>query len=134
MVWVRRLALDPFLQIGYGALAMTIFSSQRDLLRPRPIHARIQGWAFAILGTLLLAVPTVRTNELSEVGSAQERVEDASLVTSIVSLKRTTNHGRREAIVFTSSIQARLGRDRHPQRVPAPGHRLPNGLMAPMTC
>jgi hypothetical protein len=134
MVLVGRLAVDLYLQIGYGALAMTILSSQRDLLRTRPFHARVQAWAFAILGTLLLAVPTVRTNELNEIGSSQERVEDISLVTSVVSLKRTTNHGRREAIVFTSSIQARLGRDRHPRRVPASGHRLPNGLMAPMTC
>lgn len=135
MVLVSRLAVDLYLQIGYGALAMTILSSQRDLLRPRRrLHTQIQSWAFAILGMLLLAVPTVRTNELNEIGSSQERVEDISLVTSVVSLRRTSNHGRREAIVFTSSIQARLGRDRHPQPVPAPGHRLPNGLMAPMTC
>jgi hypothetical protein len=137
---VFQLSLDYVLQIGYGSFAMSIFSGQRDLLRRRRrLHTRfqtraVQSWAFALLGMLLLAVPTVRTNELSEVGGAQERVEDASLVTSVVSLKRTTNHGRREAIVFTSSIQARLGRDQRPQRVPAPGHRLPNGLMAPMTC
>ena len=89
---------------------------------------------FALLGAFLLAVPTVRTNELNEVNTAKERVEDISLVTRSISLTRTTNQGRREAIVFTSSIQARLGREQHSQPVPAPGHRLPNGLMAPMTC
>ena len=77
---------------------------------------------------------TVRTNELNEVNTAKERVEDISLVTRSISLTRTTNQGRREAIVFTSSIQARLGREQHSQAVPSPGHRLPNGLMAPMTC
>jgi hypothetical protein len=89
---------------------------------------------FALLGAFLVAVPTVRTNELSEIVSANERVEVASLATCVSSLSRTTNHGRREAIVFTSSIQSRLGREQHSQPLPGSGHRLPNGLMAPMTC
>jgi hypothetical protein len=114
---------------------MTNSTSQFELQRPRRrFRARLQGWMFALLGAFLIAVPTVRTNELSEIGTASERVEDASFVSSIVSLKRTTNHGRREAIVFTSSIQSRLGREQHSKPLPGSGHRLPNGLMAPMTC
>jgi hypothetical protein len=114
---------------------MTNVTSQRDLQQSRRrVRARLQGWLFALLGAFLLAVPTVRTNELNEVNTAKERVEDISLVTRSISLTRTTNQGRREAIVFTSSIQARLGREQHSQAVPAPGHRLPNGLLAPMTC
>jgi hypothetical protein len=89
-----------------------------------------------VLGTaFLLVVPTIRTNELSEISSSKERVEDATFTTRAAGLVRSALHGRREAIVFTSSIQARLGRE---QRQSEPfnhaGHRLPNGLMAPMTC
>jgi hypothetical protein len=97
--------------------------------------SRLQGWMFALLGSFLLAVPTIRTSELSEVTSANERVENIAFASRPESLRRTSQNGRREAIVFTSSIQARLGREqRNESLAPLNGHRLPNGLLAPMTC
>lgn len=95
---------------------------------------RLQDVLLALLATFLLAVPMIRTNELSEIGGANERVESVAFTTRTVSLMRTALHGRREAIVFTSSIQARLGRETQHQPLLLAGHRLPNGLMAPMTC
>ena len=97
-------------------------------------RCRTQGWLFALLGTLLLAVPTIRTGELNEIGSANERVENVAFASRPDNMRRTSQHGRREVIVFTSSIQARLGRDQRPQPATPDGHRLPNGLLAPMTC
>lgn len=97
--------------------------------------ARLQGWLFALLGSFLLAVPTIRTSELNEVNSSSERVENIAFAARAESLSRTTQHGRREAIVFTSSIQARLGREQRNESITRiDGHRLPNGLLAPMTC
>jgi len=98
------------------------------------IRCRGRVGLLALLASFLLAVPTIRTGELNEIGSAKERVEDVAFMTRAVGLMRTALHGRREAIVFTSSIQARLGRDQRPEPTKPSGHRLPNGLMAPMTC
>jgi hypothetical protein len=114
---------------------MILSCRQRDFLRHAwRTSARLQAWSLALVGAFLLAVSTVRTGELNEIGPASERVEDIACVTRSVSLLRTALHGRREAIVFTSSIQARLGRVQRPEPIALPGHRLPNGLMAPMTC
>jgi hypothetical protein len=99
----------------------------------RQLWAGVQAWSFALLTTFLLAVPTLRTNELQEVEISKETVESVAC-TARSSSKRIFQPLRREAIVFTSSIQARLARqhDVEPSRVD--GHRLPNGLLAPMTC
>lgn len=101
----------------------------------RQKSARVRSWSL-VLGTLfVLLVPTIRTSEMNESGSPRERVEDATFTTRTASLLRSTLHGRREALVFTSSIQARLGREAlRPEPAPRAGHRLPNGLLAPMTC
>lgn len=100
----------------------------------RRCSLRLQRLLFAVLGSLLLVVPTIRTSELNEIGSANERVENVALTSSADNLRRTTIHGRREAILFTSSIQSRLGRGQHVELLSPDGHRLSNGLLAPMTC
>jgi hypothetical protein len=101
----------------------------------RRTFARVRAWSLTLATLFVFLVPTIRANEMNETGSPKERVEDVSFVTRTASLLRSALHGRREAIVFTSSIQARLGRDeRRPELVPPGGHRLPNGLLAPMTC
>lgn len=89
-----------------------------------------------MLATLFVfLLPAIRYNELSETGSPKERVEDATFMTRPACPLRSALHRRRAAIVFTSSIQARMGRDqRRPEPAPHVGHRLPNGLLAPMTC
>jgi len=115
---------------------MTDLRNQRDF-RHRWRQASVAGraWSLALVGAFLLAAPVVRTGELNEIGTAKERVEDVSLMTRSVCLMRTALHGRREATVFTSSIQSRLGRDQQRRDAALPaGHRLPNGLLAPMTC
>jgi hypothetical protein len=115
---------------------MTDVRNQRDF-RGHWRRAGVVGraWSLALIGAFLLAAPAVRAGELNEIGAAKERVEEVSLMARSVGLMRTAHHGRREAIIFTTSIQARLGRDHQPhEAAPPPGHRLPNGLLAPMTC
>jgi len=102
--------------------------------RSRSISARSLPWFVTLLGTLLVAVPSMRTVETGEVGPAKEQVEDVSPVVRTASLRRTALHGRREVLVVSSSIQARLGREERSEPVRLDGHRLPNGLLAPMTC
>lgn len=97
--------------------------------------ARARAWSVTLATLFVFLLPTIRSSELSETGSPKERVEDATFTTRTAGLLRSDLHGRREAIVFTSSIQARLGREeRRPEPVAFDGHRFPNGLLAPMTC
>jgi len=114
---------------------MTATRNQLDCPNLRRTLARVRAWSLALATLFVFLVPTIRTSELNEMGSTKERVEDVSFTTRTASLLRTALHGRREAIVFTSSIQARLGREQQqPEPLQLAGHRLPNGLMAPMTC
>jgi len=88
----------------------------------------------ALIGTCLLVMPAARIGDWNEIGTAKEQIEDSSLLVRGQSLRRTALHGCREVLVFNSSIQARLGRAERWEPVRLKGHRLPNGLLAPMTC
>jgi len=74
------------------------------------------------------------TSEFGEIGSAKEQVKSVSPVARMESFRRATLYGRREVLVFASSIQAWWGREMRLEPVRLDGHRLPNGLLAPMTC
>ncbi len=102
--------------------------------RLRRVRVTDQAWALTLLAMFVLIVPTIRSNELSEINGSKERVEDVLLTTRVVNPHDTCLNGRRVAIVFSSSIQARLGRDHSSESFRLDGHRLPNGLLAPMTC
>jgi hypothetical protein len=104
---------------------------QRDTGRQWLVATR--AWFGVLVASFLLAVPTIRTNELNEIAGAKERVEDATLVTRS-DHRRNSQNVRRETAVFSSAIQARLGRERQVEPAHADGHRLANGLLAPMTC
>lgn len=95
---------------------------------------RFESVLFALLSSLLLVVPTIRASEINEIGSAAERVENVACSSRPETLRRTATHGRCEAIVFTSSIQSRLRRGERVELLAPDGHRLSNGLLAPMTC
>jgi hypothetical protein len=99
----------------------------------RRLRAAVQAWSLALLASFLLAVPTVRTNELHEIGAAKERVEDATLVTRATS-KRACQDVRCDVAVHAASIQTRLDRQRRVEPSHVDGHRLANDLLAPMTC
>jgi hypothetical protein len=114
---------------------MAASRNQHDGRNLRRTIARVRAWSLALATLFVFLVPTIRASEMNETGSPKERVEEVSFVTRTSSLLRTALHGRREATVFTSSIQARLGREeRRPEPVAFDGHRLPNGLLAPLTC
>ena len=88
----------------------------------------------AFLAALVMAAPVTLSNESNEMGSAKERVEDASLTTRSVSEKRACLCSRRIATVFAALTHVCPGREYRPEPAPARGHRLPNGLLAPLTC
>lgn len=114
---------------------MTTAHQQHDGRSWRRNFAWVRSWLLVLATLVIFLVPTIRTSEMNEPGSSKERVEDATFTARTASLLRSPLHGRREALVFTSSIQARLGREElRPQPAPLAGHRLPNGLLAPMTC
>ncbi len=114
---------------------MTTARKQLDGRNLGRTFALVRSWSLVLATLFVFLVPTIRTSEMNETGSPKEQVEEVSFVTRTTSLLRTALHGRREAIVFSSSIQARLGREElRPEPVALAGHRLPNGLMAPLTC
>jgi hypothetical protein len=116
-------------------LHMMAAHQQHDGRSLRRKFAQVRSWSLVLATLFVFLVPTIRTSEMNESGSPKERVEDATFTTRSASLLRSALHGRREALVFTSSIQARLGREElRPEPAQLAGHRLPNGLLAPMTC
>ena len=108
--------------------------SQRGSRRPWwRRFGELQAWMIALTAAFLVAVPMIRTSELSELDTAKERVEEVSLVTRSIILKRLSNHVRHERVAVMSP-PVQLGHAQHRVIFQPSGHRLPNGLMAPMTC
>lgn len=106
----------------------------RSTARARAILAGLRALVMTVATVCAVGSSAIRVGETNDAGTAIERIDEVSLLARATSLCRTSLHGRREAIVFTSSIQARLGRDQQSQFTATDGHRLPNGLLAPMTC
>lgn len=109
-------------------------SQRGDCRRMWRMCSRAQVWLIVLIATFLVAVPTIRTSESSEPGTTKERVEEASLLIRSVNLKQSSHRSHRELIVFAVSFRSPPGRHQQSLPTPLPGHRLPNGLMAPMTC
>jgi hypothetical protein len=101
------------------------------------IRKRVSAWALsatlALFGgaIMLVAVPVVRTAEMNEQGS-RERAEDPTLAHR-VELER---HLRLASgpVAFLQLAQMSLGHSQRPVLEPPAGHRLANGLLAPITC
>ncbi len=92
-----------------------------------------RAWVIALAAVFLVAMPTIRMNESCELDTAKERVEEVSVLTRSFNLKRLSRHVRRERVEVVSA-PVRLGYARQHGISLFSGHRLPNGLMAPMTC
>lgn len=90
---------------------------------------------FAILlGAFLVTVPVSRASEINERADSSERCEELKFsnrherARSLVMENLRTTHVR--AVVFMQNV----GHSQLPDLDPPAGHRLANGLLAPMTC
>jgi hypothetical protein len=98
---------------------------------------RFSAWAvsatMALFGgaIMLTAVPVVRTAEMNEHGS-RERAEDPTLAHR-VELERYLRFASGPG-AFLQPAQTWLGHSQRPVIEPPAGHRLANGLLAPITC
>ena len=82
---------------------------------------------------LLVTVPLTRSSELNELTSQRERIEEDSTFANRVENEKHLRlaHG------VTTILQPTRPLIGHAQRSvldPLPGHRLSNGLLAPITC
>jgi hypothetical protein len=101
------------------------------------IRKRASAWAvsatLALFGgaLMLTAVPLVRSAEMNEPGS-RERAEDPTLAHR-VELERYLRFASGPG-AFLKPDRIRLGHSQRPVLEPPAGHRLANGLLAPITC
>ena len=100
------------------------------------LHERISAWALSATlvlfgGIMMTAAPVVRSTELNEQGS-RERSEDPTLAHRVV-LERFLRFDGRPA-AFLQPARLSLGHSQRPVLEPPAGHRLANGLLAPITC
>ena len=108
-------------------------------------HARIQSGGFhkgllvlALLANLslfggvvlLVAVPVVRASEMNENG--RERVEEPTVARRIDHDRHL--HLENRVAAFLQPARPCLGHAQRQVLDPLPGHRLANGLLAPITC
>jgi hypothetical protein len=106
-------------------------------LQSGSIRKRVSAWAvtatLALFGgaVMLTAVPVVRTAEMNEQGS-RERVEDPTLAHR-VELERYLRFASGPG-AFLQPVRISLGHSQRPILEPPAGHRLANGLLAPITC
>jgi hypothetical protein len=105
-------------------------------LQSGSIRRRISTWALSANlllfgGIMMTAAPVVRSTELNEHGS-RERVEDPTL-SHRVELERYLRFASGPCS-FLQSDRNLLGHSQRPILEPPAGHRLANGLLAPITC
>lgn len=88
-----------------------------------------------LVGIFLIAVPLTRASEQNERTTSSERSEEMSVANRCdrarllaIENLRITNNVR--AVLFTANV----GHSQLPDLDPPAGHRLANGLLAPMTC
>ena len=81
----------------------------------------------------LLAVPLIRSAEASESGSPKERCEDPTISARVQHERQFLDFHRNHA-AFMRPVRSVLGHAQRPVLDPLPGHRLTNGLLAPLTC
>ncbi|HEY3392420.1 MAG TPA: hypothetical protein VGK58_06925 [Lacipirellulaceae bacterium] len=104
---------------------------QSGALRKRISACTLSATLVLFGGAIMLAAPVVRTAEMNEHGS-RERAEDPTLAHR-VELERYLRFESRPA-VFLQPAQRSLGHSQRPILEPPAGHRLANGLLAPITC
>jgi hypothetical protein len=114
---------------------LPICSTTLRRLPPALVAAALSLWLGGV-GLSLLAVPVIRSATSSESDPAKERNEEATSVARLNCDRRSFAEGRRAANVIGEVRPDRLAflhRLILEIAIP-PGHRLSNGLLAPLTC
>jgi hypothetical protein len=109
-----------------------IYHQSEGLGRRRPALALAASLALILGGVSLLAVPVVRATEAGETSGSHERNEDPSLTTRFEHDRLLSLESR--VASFLQLVRPCLGHAQRPVLDLLPGHRLANGLLAPMTC
>jgi hypothetical protein len=113
---------------------MSGFRLQSDWFRRRFSAATLAA-AFALFaGVTLVVIPAIRAAEVGEVGSAKERGEDPPLTSRFDQGRQLGLEYRCFATLRSCPAPQVLGHAQRPILQPPSGHRLPNGLLAPLTC
>jgi hypothetical protein len=86
----------------------------------------------AILGIFLLVVPVTRSSEINE--RASERCEELSLGGRVERVRSLAIETLRGTPLGALTVVANVGHAQRPILDPPVGHRLSNGLLAPLTC
>ncbi len=90
----------------------------------------------SLLGIFVVAIPMTRSSEINERSTSNERCEELTMTgrcdrvrnLALEYLRVSHVHGHALAVL------ANIGRSQLPDLDPPAGHRLPNGLLAPLTC
>lgn len=102
-------------------------------LQPLFVAAALVGAVGGLGGTFLVAAET-RISESEENLPVDERQEESIANFRIDQHRQTKLDERRSAIVFEAPAPARLGHTQNRVLFIPSGHRLTNGLLAPITC
>jgi hypothetical protein len=90
--------------------------------------------AATLLGVFLVTVPVTRASVNSERTDASERCEEIQFSHRNERIRRLALENLRSAQVRALVVTHTTGRSQWPDFDPPAGHRLSNGLLAPMTC
>jgi hypothetical protein len=90
----------------------------------------------ALLGILLVAVPVTRASENNERTTPNERCEEFSATGRCDRVRHLALEYLRVSHVHSRAVAVlpNVGHAQLPDLDPPAGHRLPNGLLAPLTC
>jgi hypothetical protein len=106
---------------------------QSWLGRRVPAFAAVMTMALFAGSASVMALPLIRTVESSESESPKERCEDPTIA-SRAQHERQFLEFHRGIAAFLQPARPTLGHAQRPVLTPLPGHRLTNGLLAPITC
>jgi hypothetical protein len=88
----------------------------------------------ALLGVLLVAVPVTRASENNERTAPNERCEELSMTGRVDRVRTLALECLRDSPMRAIAFIANVGHAQRPDLDPPAGHRLANGLLAPLTC
>lgn len=87
-----------------------------------------------LLGVFLVAVPLTRASENNERTSSSERSEELSIASRHERARGLAIETLRDSHMRAVVVIPNVGHSQLPDLDPPAGHRLANGLLAPMTC
>lgn len=88
----------------------------------------------SLMAIFLVAIPMTRASENNERTQSSERSEELTVASRHDRTRSLTQENLRTAHHRAIVVIANIGHSQLPDLDPPAGHRLPNGLLAPLTC